>query len=106
MRTISKSLKPAEPVVDFDRVSAEAQKLRQDSGELILRSQQLSAQSATLRQWWQGYHRKRARPQPYVAVAKSDRTFVASARRVPWRRLQFEEMQGVIEWNAPDYAPL
>jgi hypothetical protein len=107
-----------DPITERNRVFAEAVKLRDDSHRLIEESRALSAQSQTLKQWWRRYRQNRERTPSRTAVAKPlplsekpvlaekfERPTMATARRVPWHRLQMEDIDGeVIEWTAPEYA--
>lgn len=106
MSAISIRQETASPILDLQRVSNDAQKLCQDAEELIRQSRQLSTESQALKQWCLERRESEGFSQPRAEVTNPNQPFVASARRVPWRRLQLEDMEGVIEWNSPDYTPL
>jgi hypothetical protein len=100
-----------DPVAECKRLCSYTRDLRHYSRQVIRQSKALTEQSRSLRQWWQLSRRTKAQPQPAAVVAKPAKpavatvATVATARRVPWRRLQMEDMDGeVIEWNAPEYT--
>jgi hypothetical protein len=80
------------------RVAAHAQQVRRESRELVKQWSQEVARARQLRAL--SLHNTQ-RPPPVsvpAAQAKASKPIVATAKRVPWRRLQMEDLEGVCEF--------
>jgi len=77
--------------------------LRRNSQKSSKRSTLLFARTKELHSLWQQHKDRQARGQT-AAIPRNSKPFVATARRVPWRRLHTDELDGKIQiWNAPEY---
>jgi hypothetical protein len=89
---------------ELRRVSAVAEKLRRQSRALLKESAVVVAASKQLQTISQHIRRPQL-PAQSATAAQLEKPVIATARRVPWRRLQMDDMDGAVEmWVAPDFA--
>jgi hypothetical protein len=87
---------------EFRRVSAAAEKLHSRSKALAKEWTEVVARTKELRAL--SKHNQQRLRSPQEQTITPDNAVVATARRVPWRRLQMEEVDGPIKiWIAPGY---
>lgn len=79
---------------------AESQKLRRQSKDLVQQWKQVVLEAKGLRAAVQ--YDRYLRSAKAATITASEKPFVATARRVPWRRLQIDDLDGPYEmWIAP-----
>ena len=83
------------------KAAADAQKVRQESRELVKQWNQVVAQTSQLRLTSRS---SKTSSNPTKAIPQPVKHFVATARRVPWRRLQMEDLDGPFQlWIEPGH---
>jgi hypothetical protein len=82
------------------QMAADAQNLRRQSRELVKQWKLTVAKTRQLHNATELSLQGQSSPIPNIAQQKP---FVATARRVPWRRLQMEDLDGPYQlWSSPN----